>query len=64
LAPGNDQEAAMAEDRKAAKDAPLSEEELRRLQALANKRGEALDVMGNAIRKQQESQRGIIDKMR
>ena len=54
----------MAEDRKPGKDAPLSEDELLRLQALANKRNEALDAMGNTIRKQQESRQGIIDKMR
>lgn len=54
----------MAEDRKPGKDAPLSEDELLRLQALANKRDEAFDTMGNAIRKQQESRRDIVDKMR
>lgn len=54
----------MAEDRKPGKDAPLSEEELLRLQALADKRNQAQDTMSSTIRKQQESRRDIIDKMR
>lgn len=53
----------MADDRKPG-DLPLSEMELLRLQALANKRNQALDTASNAIRKQDEARRDIIDKMR
>ena len=54
----------MALDRKSGDEAPMSEEEMLRLQALANKRNEAMDKMASTVRKQQESQRGIIDKIR
>jgi hypothetical protein len=54
----------MAEDRKPGRDDPLSEAERLRLQALADKRNQSMDTMSNTVRKQQESQRGIVDKMR
>lgn len=54
----------MALDRKTGEEAPMSEDEMLRLLALANKRNEAMDKMSNTVRKQQESQRGIVDKMR
>jgi len=54
----------MAEDRKTGGEPPMSEVEMLRLQALANKRNEAVDRMTRTVRKQQESQCGIIDKMR
>lgn len=44
--------------------ANLSPEERLRLQALVNKRNQALDTMSNAIKKQDESRRGIVDRMR
>lgn len=44
--------------------ANLSPEDLVRLQALANKRNAALDNMSNAIKKQDESRRNIVDRMR
>lgn len=43
---------------------PLSEAERLRLQALADKRNQALDTAGNIIRKQDEARRNIVDKMR
>ena len=54
----------MAEDGKPGKDPAPGKAEMLRLQALANKRNEALDTMGNAIKKQDEARRNIIDKMR
>ena len=53
----------MADDRKAG-DPPLSEMERLRLQTLADKRNQALDTASNAIRKQDEAHRAIVDKMR
>ena len=61
---GNTREAAIADDRKPGNDRPLSEAERLRLQALADKRNQALDTASNAIRKQDEARRNIIDKMR
>ena len=54
----------MADDRKPGDSPPLSQAELIRLQALADKRNQAMETASNAIRKQQEAQRGIIDKLR
>lgn len=53
----------MPEDRKSG-DPQLSEMERLRLQALADKRNQAVDTASNAIRKQDEARRNIIDKMR
>jgi hypothetical protein len=61
---GNTREAAMADGRKRAAESLASKAELLRLQALADKRNQALDTASNAIRKQEEARRGIIDKMR
>jgi hypothetical protein len=44
--------------------ATLSPEDLLRLQALADKRNEALDNMTEAVRKANENRRGIVDRMR
>ena len=54
----------MADDRNPRDNPPLSEAELLRLQALADKRNTAQETMSNAIRKQDEARRNIIDKMR
>ena len=54
----------MSDDRNPVPDRPLSEAELLRLQALADKRNQAMDTASNAIRKQDEARRNIIDKMR
>ncbi|HEX6376826.1 MAG TPA: hypothetical protein VFZ91_14035 [Allosphingosinicella sp.] len=54
----------MADDRKPGEDGPLSAAELARLQALASKRDQALETMSNTVRKQEETRRGIIDRMR
>ena len=42
----------------------LSEAELARLKALADKRNQALDTASELIRKQDESRNRIVDKMR
>ncbi|HYJ82884.1 MAG TPA: hypothetical protein VEW26_08605 [Allosphingosinicella sp.] len=53
----------MADDRKPG-DPPLSEMERLRLQALADKRNQSMDTASNAIKKQDEARRDIIDKVR
>lgn len=53
----------MADDRKP-EDPPAERMERLRLKALADKRNQALATAGNAIRKQDEAGRDIIDKMR
>jgi hypothetical protein len=64
IAAGKEREAAMAVDRKTGEETPMSEADRLRLQALADKRNEAMDRMADTVRKQQESQRGIVDKLR
>ena len=54
----------MADERKPGVKDPVSEAELLRLQALADKRNQALDTMSDTVRKQDEARKGIIDKMR
>lgn len=44
--------------------ANLSPEDLLRLQALADKRNQALDNVTEAVRKVNENRRGIVDRMR
>jgi hypothetical protein len=43
---------------------PLDQRELDRLVALGHKRDEAIGMMSEAIRRQEEARRGIVDRMR
>ena len=53
----------MADDRNLGTEG-MSAADLERLKALADKRNAAQDTMSNAIRKQDEARRNVIDKMR
>ena len=54
----------MADDRVPGREGPMTEAERLRLQALADKRNQALDTVSNLVNKQDAVRRDIVGKMR